>query len=246
METNQQGGEQGGEQGFEPSHGQGAAFEWRDGEYHTARANTWRFAETTQKKTVALEITFGVLDGAGTTHWITKELYLKPEDPKNSLRAVQSLRYCGFKGTSLRELFNGGGGLDSQECTIQVSIEDDERGSRVRVGWINALGSGGTLKPIGAHALEAFAAQFDHYLAQVGPNGEDLQAALQAPAGNPNARQSPGIGQTAPQQAPARSPAAGPPAQSRPASVGANGGNGGGFAPRAPTGAAPGAKRIPF
>lgn len=84
--------------------------------------------------------------------------------PDTVNRTMESLRYCGWKGTDLRKL----GPLD-QVVEIEIEVNDYNDRQSNRVKWVNRPG-GGAMKlnnPMDANALRDFAARMQKYAAAV-------------------------------------------------------------------------------
>ncbi len=109
--------------------------------FYTARATSHSWGESSTGKE-QLEIQFSTPEGN-----IRAFLFFTEASVDKSLEALEN---CGWDGVSLRTL----DGLGSIECSLNVGEETYEGKTRVRVNWINKLGSGKPLPDSGLSALE--------------------------------------------------------------------------------------------
>ena len=120
---------------------------------HRARAVEWNLGVAkTGKEQIAVR--FQITAGADEGLYVVWYGYFN--SPENAKRSMQSLRYCGWKGSDIFAL----DGLDANEVEIVVEWEVHEGTTRAKVRWVNEIGGAPVLsKPMSDGQRAAFAAR---------------------------------------------------------------------------------------
>lgn len=131
----------------------------------TDQGPQWAQFGVTEKGNKYVSVSFEILDGEDAGQKISWFGYFSTE--KNAKRTIESLRYCGFKGSDLSTV-----GDQALEQRVSLTVEHDEYDGKVRakVAWVNGSGGGGYKieKPMAAEERRKFAASLTNIVKSTG------------------------------------------------------------------------------